>query len=611
MGFRLRRTGVIAFYAVQTAALAAGLYWTAMWPFLTAPVVLAYSFTALGVVTSELLTPSLSVVSRELLGVSERVAGLTLLALGNSVPDISSTYQAMRADALPLALGELVGAVVFMLTVVVGTMVVVRPIELGGTGGTLGVPGVAALWYSRGRMVKDLGMLALMISLALFLLCDGRLAMWECLVMVGVYAAYVVGQVVGGEPWEQDEESVEEEEPEPEPEIRDPQHFLQQLELRKMAFQAKLQRHLRLNYSRRLTLSLDSIINVWEHRDVFAPAERLTKSRSHHDLSSSSVDQPLLRSASVDYLLYLDNRLQNHQDPSELELFNDSVMSPASQASLLDKPVIQATLRHYWNGTNTTPIAVAELLTVFMVSPVITVFKTLIPVCCDIVDPDQRPFGLELAQVAAVPFLICYVLTGSIYVTTTLLVSVSLAGVLWYFNRNQWGRWAVRYVSVLTFLTCLCVISLIVHTVVSTLRRGAQMLNVSEAILGLTIFAWGNSIGDLVTTITFTKLGLLDIALGACFGGPLLYFLFGVGFDGILVMLSSSHDQGRSPLLHRSIDFEVDRLLIISCISLFITFLVYAALIPMNNWRIDNKIGVVLLTLYVCTTAVNVYLEIS
>ena len=55
---------------------------------------------------------------------------MTLLALGNAVPDITSTYQAMSADATTMAVGELFGGIFFLLTVVLGSMALVKPIEL-------------------------------------------------------------------------------------------------------------------------------------------------------------------------------------------------------------------------------------------------------------------------------------------------------------------------------------------------------------------------------------------------------------------------------------------------------------------------------------------------
>ena len=41
-----------------------------------------------------------------------------------------------------------------------------------------------------------------------------------------------------------------------------------------------------------------------------------------------------------------------------------------------------------------------------------------------------------------------------------------------------------------------------------------------EVVLGLTLLAWSNSLGDLITDITVAKQGYPRMAISACFGGP-------------------------------------------------------------------------------------------
>ena len=57
----------------------------------------------------------------------------------------------------------------------------------------------------------------------------------------------------------------------------------------------------------------------------------------------------------------------------------------------------------------------------------------------------------------------------------------------------------------------------------------AQM---DHTILGLTVLAWGNSVGDLSTNLAMAKRGLSNMAITACFAGPMFNLLvaLGVGF---------------------------------------------------------------------------------
>lgn len=51
--------------------------------------------------------------------------GVTLLSLGNGAPDIFSTFSATQANEISLAIGELVGAALFISTCVVGLVMVI------------------------------------------------------------------------------------------------------------------------------------------------------------------------------------------------------------------------------------------------------------------------------------------------------------------------------------------------------------------------------------------------------------------------------------------------------------------------------------------------------
>ena len=56
------------------------------------------------------------------------------------------------------------------------------------------------------------------------------------------------------------------------------------------------------------------------------------------------------------------------------------------------------------------------------------------------------------------------------------------------------------------------------------------MFGLSDAILGLTVLAWGNSIGDLIADTAMAKRGNPRTGFSACFGGPLFNLLLGKVF---------------------------------------------------------------------------------
>ncbi|KAK3051124.1 hypothetical protein LTS18_012466, partial [Coniosporium uncinatum] len=97
-------------------------------------------------------------------------------------------------------------------------------------------------------------------------------------------------------------------------------------------------------------------------------------------------------------------------------------------------------------------------------------------------------------------------------------------------------RWRVL-LCFLGFCVAIAWISTIANEVVGVLKTLGVVLDISDAILGLTIFAVGNSLGDLVADITVARLGYPVMALSACFGGPMLNILLGIGISGIYMTI--------------------------------------------------------------------------
>jgi len=55
------------------------------------------------------------------------------------------------------------------------------------------------------------------------------------------------------------------------------------------------------------------------------------------------------------------------------------------------------------------------------------------------------------------------------------------------------------------------------------------IFRIPGSIMGLTILAWGNSMGDLSADVTMARKGLANMAMTACFAGPVFNILIGLG----------------------------------------------------------------------------------
>ncbi|CRK41930.1 hypothetical protein BN1708_008597 [Verticillium longisporum] len=165
----------------------------------------------------------------------------------------------------------------------------------------------------------------------------------------------------------------------------------------------------------------------------------------------------------------------------------------------------------------------------------------------------------------------------------------------------------------LGFIISIAWISTIAGEVVGVLKAVGVILGISEALLGLTVFAAGNSVGDLIADITVARLGYPVMALSACFGGPMLNILLGIGCGGAWMMTQAAKHRLKKhpdkPFRYKPYKIRIDGTLMISAITLLITLLLLLIVVPMNKWILSRKIGYGLIALWATGTAINLVVE--
>ncbi|KAL2866774.1 sodium/calcium exchanger protein [Aspergillus lucknowensis] len=161
----------------------------------------------------------------------------------------------------------------------------------------------------------------------------------------------------------------------------------------------------------------------------------------------------------------------------------------------------------------------------------------------------------------------------------------------------------------LGFIVAIFWVATIATEVVNLLKTLGVILNISDSLLGLTVFAVGNSLGDLVANITVARLGYPVMALSACFGGPMLNILLGIGVGGLYMTLHAKTSQTMATA-DITYDITVSKVLIISGATLLATLVGLLIVIPWNKWRMDRKVGFGLIILWCVSTLGNVIAEI-
>lgn len=84
-------------------------------------------------------------------------------------------------------------------------------------------------------------------------------------------------------------------------------------------------------------------------------------------------------------------------------------------------------------------------------------------------------------------------------------------------------------VAVYGFLVAAAWVDSLATELVGLLGLLGAAMRVDHTVLGLTVLAWGNSVGDLSSNLAMARRGLSNMAITACFAGPLFNTLVGMG----------------------------------------------------------------------------------
>ncbi|XP_018087759.1 solute carrier family 8 (sodium/lithium/calcium exchanger), member B1 S homeolog isoform X1 [Xenopus laevis] len=154
--------------------------------------------------------------------------------------------------------------------------------------------------------------------------------------------------------------------------------------------------------------------------------------------------------------------------------------------------------------------------------------------------------------------------------------------------------------SFLGFVASALWISATATEVVNLLRTFGVIFRLSNTVLGLTLLAWGNSIGDFVSDITLARQGYPRMAFSACFGGIIFNVLIGVGL-GCLMQMGPSKT---------SFQLEHQGLLVwILAGGLGISLVFSLISVPAQSFHLRRGYGVALLFIYVLFLTVALLTE--
>jgi len=141
-------------------------------------------------------------------------------------------------------------------------------------------------------------------------------------------------------------------------------------------------------------------------------------------------------------------------------------------------------------------------------------------------------------------------------------------------------------------------IYLVANELVAILQSCGIMWQISDGILAITVLAWGNSLGDMVANVVVARQGYPEMAIGACYGGPCLNLLIGLG----LSMTAHCIKFGSFPVV-------LESNVLMSFIFLLASILVALLVVPVNGFRVPKAFGVFLLSIYGIFMVMSIMIE--
>lgn len=199
---------------------------------------------------------------------------------------------------------------------------------------------------------------------------------------------------------------------------------------------------------------------------------------------------------------------------------------------------------------------------------------------------------VELWSNGCLPYLMIYV-----------AISISIGILVLRFAPGGEGNMsliAATPIAFYGFIMAATWIDFIADRLVALLDFIGIVLRIPGSIMGLTVLAWGNSVGDLSANLTMARKGLANMAMTACFAGPVFNILLGLGFG------------------YRSLQGETGQETAVSLsapiVTGFVFILLNCATILTVGWfigkgRIESYYGYVAVALYTVYVIASITLE--
>ncbi|KAF5951348.1 hypothetical protein HYC85_009292 [Camellia sinensis] len=152
-------------------------------------------------------------------------------------------------------------------------------------------------------------------------------------------------------------------------------------------------------------------------------------------------------------------------------------------------------------------------------------------------------------------------------------------------------------IVLIAFVMSVFWISVMAGKLLNCLAALGALLELPPALLlGLTVLAWGNSVGDLVADVAIAKAGQPALAMAGCFAGPMFNMLFGLG-TALVIQTANVYPKAYELHFHVSI--------VVAFVFLLLSLMGSLLVITWYRIRVPRFWGFCLVGLYVSFIAVS------
>lgn len=177
------------------------------------------------------------------------------------------------------------------------------------------------------------------------------------------------------------------------------------------------------------------------------------------------------------------------------------------------------------------------------------------------------------------------------------LFSSSSLAILHYVVEKEPPKFDQIPIVLLAFVMSVFWISNVAGELLNCLAALGTLLNLPPAILGLTVLAWGNSVGDLVADVAVAKAGQPALAMAGCFAGPMFNMLVGLG-TALVIETAKVYPEAYQLHFHISI--------VVAFVFLFMSLMGSLLVITWSRFRVPRFWGFCLVGLYVFFMLVSI-----